>query len=69
MNIIWTLAGIAKLALFCLFVGVVIGFSLHARVAALQRPTGRPAAPVAPQHTDAVPGYRGEVSGWKLTRS
>lgn len=68
MGIIWSLSGIAKLVLFWLFVGVVIGLALDSRAAAgpvNSDPCSVAAVGLHPTH--GGPGYREEVSGWKLT--
>ncbi len=69
MNIFCTLSGIAKLVLFWLFAGVVIGVSLDSRAAAGPVDSSRCSIAAVNLHpTSGVPGHREEVSGaWKPT--
>jgi hypothetical protein len=68
MNIFCSLSGVVKLVLFWLTSGIVIGLSLGAPAAAGPVDSARCSVAAAGQHpTHGVPGYREEVSAWKLT--
>ena len=70
MHIFCTLSGLGKLICFCLFIGVVIGVSLHAHQAVAGTYSADcPATTVGLHQADVVPGYREEVSGWKPTHT
>jgi hypothetical protein len=69
MNIFCTLSGIAKLALFCLSAGVVIGVLLNPRPTAVPVDSSRydnSAVIIRPPFRAPMNGE--EVSQWRLTR-
>ena len=68
MSIFCTLPDLARVMLFCLVSGAVLGVSLVTRPAAAPASVGGCSAAMASPHPMArVPGYRGEVPGWKRT--